>query len=143
MAALAGSPVLNDFSVSPLVIFLGESATLSWDVEDATGVSIDQGAGAVTPTTGTQVVTPTETTTYTLTATNGTGQTLGEATVTVIPEPVINSFTATPATIFEGEEVTLNWDVDNFTSLEIDQTVGVVAGVTRIFPVGPGTTPTV
>ena len=142
MAALPGNPVVNSFEVAPLVIYLGETADLSWNVENAASVTIDNGVGSVATTIGTQEVTPTETTTYTLTATNGNGSTLGEATVTVIPEPVINSFTGTPSSIFAGEEVTLNWEVENFTSLAIDQEVGVVPGPTGDVLVSPAVTTT-
>ena len=142
MAALPGNPVVNSFGISPLVIYLGETAELSWSVDNAVSVSIDNGVGAVANPTGTQEVTPTETTTYTLTATNGNGFTLGEASITVIPEPVINSFTATRTAIFAGEEVTLNWDVENFNSLSIDQEVGVVPGPIDGTLVSPATTTT-
>jgi len=142
MAALPGNPILNDFSALPLVVFLGESSTLSWDVGNATSLVIDNGVGAVGNHSGTQEVTPTETTTYTLTASNGNGSTMGEATVTVLVDPVINSFTGSSLGIFEGEEVTLSWNVENFNSLEIDQGIGVVAGPTGMLGVSPTTNTT-
>lgn len=128
MSALPGNPVLNSFGASPQVIYLGESATLAWDLDNAVTISIDQGVGNVDNPSGTQEVTPTETTTYTLTATNGNGSTFAQTIVKVIPEPVINSFTGVPTAIFAGEEVTLDWNVENFNSLEIDQGIGVVPG---------------
>lgn len=62
----------DDFSffADPPFIVVGESTTLTWEIEDATSVSIDQGIGPVALS-GSLVVSPTETTTYTLTATGG------------------------------------------------------------------------
>ncbi|MBA7643343.1 hypothetical protein ES703_51068 [subsurface metagenome] len=65
-------PVINSFTASPGNITLGASSTLSWGVSGATTVSINQGVGGVTPS-GTRVVSPAATTTYTLTATNAAG----------------------------------------------------------------------
>lgn len=59
------------------------------------------------------------------------------ATVTVSALPVINSFTATPATIAPGQSVTLAWNVSNATSLSINQGVGTVTGTsTQVQPTG-------
>ena len=65
-------PVINSFTASPGSITLGASSTLGWSVSGATTVSINQGVGGVTPS-GTRVVSPAATTTYTLTATNAAG----------------------------------------------------------------------
>jgi len=65
-------PVISFFTASPGSITLGASSTLSWSVSGAPIISINQGVGGVTPS-GTRVVSPTATTTYTLTATNATG----------------------------------------------------------------------
>ncbi|MDA7881462.1 chitobiase/beta-hexosaminidase C-terminal domain-containing protein [Akkermansiaceae bacterium] len=66
---------------------LPTSAELSWVVSNADAVSIDQGVGPV-GNSGSQSVSPTGTTTYTLTATNSSGSL--HATVTVgVDQPVI------------------------------------------------------
>jgi hypothetical protein len=82
-----GSPTINFLTVSPsTAIAPGESATLSWSVTGATTLSIDQGIGVVTSTpsgTGSRYVSPTQTTTYILTATNSAGTVTAPATVTV------------------------------------------------------------
>jgi hypothetical protein len=54
------------FTAEPANLKPGESALLSWATENPNGVDIDQGMGRVTPR-GTIKVTPTATTTYTLT----------------------------------------------------------------------------
>jgi hypothetical protein len=142
MSTLPGNPLVTSFTGAPLVLFLGESATLEWDVDNATGVSIDGGVGSVDPVSDSVVVTPLATTTYTLTATNGNGSSFGEVTITVIPEPIIDQFAGNVSSIFAGESVDLSWAVQNFTSLEIDQSVGVVAGSAGSISVSPTETTT-
>ncbi len=63
-------PSILSFIATPTQIILESSSTLSWDVSDAERVEIDQGIGQVAPT-GAKDVTPAFTTTYTLTAYNG------------------------------------------------------------------------
>lgn len=75
-------PVVVAFSASPTEIKAGESATLLWNVTGATSVSIDEGIGDV-PVAATKTVSPTETTTYTLTATNSAGTNTQPVTLTV------------------------------------------------------------
>ena len=76
-------PTISSFTASPVSISPfagGGSATLSWSVSSATSLSIS-GLGAVT---GTSIqVTPSETTTYTLTAGNAQGAATAQTTVTV------------------------------------------------------------
>lgn len=62
-----------NFSVEPRSIQRGQSATLRWEAANATDISIDQGIGAVQAN-GTRSVSPTNTTTYTLTARGAGGQ---------------------------------------------------------------------
>jgi hypothetical protein len=75
-------PNIVAFSATPNEISAGESATLLWNVTGVTTVSIDQGIGDV-PAAGTKEVSPTTTTTYTLTATNTAG-TITESTVITV-----------------------------------------------------------
>jgi len=65
-------PIIHSFEASPLSITAGSSATLSWDVSDATSVTIDPGVGTFASS-GTTLVLPALTTLYTLTATNEDG----------------------------------------------------------------------
>ena len=64
---------------------------------------------------------PTATTTYTLTATNAAGSTTSMLTVTVntVSKPVISSFTASPTSITSGSSSTLSWATTGATSLAI------------------------
>ena len=138
------APVINSFNANPPSITPGESSTLSWKVSGATACSIDQGIGDVAVT-GTRAVAPGSTITYTLTATNASGNTRATYQVMVSGTPstpastglpVINSFIASPPSITAGSSVTLSWNVSNATSVTIDQWVGAVAsvGTTSVSP---------
>ena len=86
-AAVAGSnatvPTISSFTASPASILPfaeGGSATLSWSVASATSLSIS-GLGAVT---GNSIqVSPSQTTTYILTASNAQGAVTARTTVTI------------------------------------------------------------
>ncbi len=75
-------PVIVDFRAAPTQINVGESATLLWNVTQATTVSIDHGIGNVLAI-GTKEVSPAITTAYTLTATNASGTLTKPVVVTV------------------------------------------------------------
>jgi peptidoglycan-associated lipoprotein len=75
------------FSAEPTSIQTGQSSTLRWEVTgNVTSVSINQGVGTV-QNTGSKRVTPTDSTTYTLTASGPGGTTTGSATVNVTAPP--------------------------------------------------------
>jgi hypothetical protein len=119
-------PVISLFTANPSSMTSGSTSTLSWTVTGADQLAIS-GIGSVT---GNSVdVTPSETTTYTLTATNSAGNVTRSTTVTVTAAlPVIDSFTATPATINAGDSCTLAWTVTGASSLSIDHGVGAMTG---------------
>ena len=80
------------FTADPPTIYRGESTSLSWEVAGASTVSIDPGVGTTAG--GPVVVSPTESTTYTLTASDGSGQVGATVTVNVLPGvPVAESAT--------------------------------------------------
>ena len=72
-------------TANPETIDKGQSTTLTWQTSNATDISIE-GVGAVQPN-GTQQVTPTESTTYTLTAKGAGGTQTATARVTVNAPP--------------------------------------------------------
>ncbi len=141
MAAM-GNPVLASFTATPSSIYPGGNATLDWEVADADSVSIDQMIGTVANPSGSMMVSPLVTTTYTITAMNASGSVSGSVTVTVVPEPVIRSFTAAPLALYAGESTMLSWNVENFDSLMIDGGVGVVTDPTGSVMVTPASTTT-
>ncbi len=65
----ASSPVILSFSSNPEIINKGESATLTWNVSNATSVVVEPGIGSVALT-GSRAVRPPQDAIYTLTATN-------------------------------------------------------------------------
>ena len=66
-------PTIVYFTANPTSIKLDDFSTLSWNVKNATNITIDYGVGTVSAT-GTKEVSPSQTTLYTLTATNSDGQ---------------------------------------------------------------------
>lgn len=77
-------PVIRAFTASPSTISPGGSSTLTWDIEDARVIVIDQGIG-IPGSYFSQLVSPTQTTSYTLTALNTAGSENRTVTVTVNP----------------------------------------------------------
>ena len=123
-----GLPVIVNFTANPNSVNVGNSSILQWNVTGATSASIDQGVGAMA-TSGTQLVTPNTTTTYTLTATNAAGSVSASATVNIVGVsnlPVILRFSIYPTSIQPGDWADLQWQVGGATSVSIDQGVGGV-----------------
>ncbi len=75
-------PVINYFTANPPVISAGGTATLSWNVSDATSITIDNGVGSV-GIAGTTPVSPASSTIYTLMAYNAVGLSSRTASVVV------------------------------------------------------------
>jgi peptidoglycan-associated lipoprotein len=100
-APKAVAPTVAQFSVEPTSIQRGQSATLRWEVSgNVTAVSIDNAIGTV-QNSGNRRVFPTDSTTYTLTATGPGGSTTASATVSVTappppPPPPVTKPTTTP-----------------------------------------------
>ncbi len=114
-------PVIVSFTAMPQAIELGGMSTLSWEVTGSTAIRITDAAGnevySGNQGTGTQVVTPTQSTTYTLSA--GGGVTSTPVMVTVNRAAIVNSFTANPSTIDYGETSELRWSVERATGIRI------------------------
>jgi len=130
------------FEGNPLSIQPGQSSTLSWTTQNASQVSIS-GIGNVSAN-GSTVVTPTQTTTYTLTATGADGTTVNAPVTITVGNglaPQIASFTAAPPNINAGQSSQLCWQVTNATSISIS---GVGSGLqpTACVAVAPTTTTT-
>jgi hypothetical protein len=97
----AGLPVIVSFAANPATIDFGQSSSLSWVVQNATTVTIDNSIGTV-GLTGSHAVSPASTTTYTITASNANGSVTAQTKLTVIGSVQILSFTATPSTVASG-----------------------------------------
>ena len=133
---LPDPPSITSFTANPTSVDLGEQSTLSWSVSGATGLSIDQGVGSVTPlTSGSKEVTPDQskvTTTYTLTASDTSDEDTTDTASVTINAPRITC-SASSSLVNPGDSVTLSWATTNATGVSIDQGVGSVT------PVGSGT----
>jgi phospholipase C len=83
--ATVTAPLGVTLTANPANIAPGGQSTLTWVAQGAASLSIDQGIGAVAGATGNVKVSPTANTTYTITATDGQGNTTtAAATVSVV-----------------------------------------------------------
>ncbi|MBT3468140.1 MAG: hypothetical protein HN467_02340 [Opitutae bacterium] len=112
-------PNIANFVVSPLTIRSGESASLSWVVSGSTNLQVSPGSLALEEATGTRIVHPTQSTTYTLRATNDDGTREAKTTVVVDDRPIIHEFMANTVSLNEGQPVTLSWNVQYADELNI------------------------
>jgi peptidoglycan-associated lipoprotein len=100
-------------SANPNTIDKGQSSTLTWQTTNATDVSID-GIGAVQPN-GSQQVTPTDSTTYHLTAKGAGGTQEATARVTINqPPPPPPQPTATDQELFSQNVKDVFFDYDKY-----------------------------
>ncbi|MBK9989933.1 MAG: hypothetical protein IPP19_04125 [Verrucomicrobia bacterium] len=91
--SVVGGPVITAFQLVSSGVSLGDSSALTWDVSNATSLSIDQGVGAIT---GKALVDKSITVTtsavgdriYTLTATNAKGSTTAQVRLVTWPATV-------------------------------------------------------
>ncbi len=123
------------FVANPTNINQGQSSELSWKVINADTVTIST-LGTVAAE-GKAPVSPSQTTTYTLTAKNATSEQNATAVVTVNTNPVqvVGCF-ATPANINAGEAATINYTTTNATAVSVTPGVGTVP-VNGSFVVSP------
>jgi|GEM_PF-1343304 len=122
------APTIHQFTASPATLpGDGGSVTLSWNVSDATGVSVDPGVGAVNPATvGTRTVQVTGTTAFSLHATGPGGSATAAATVTVAAacDPSPGTLTGTCNVPSAGQCV----DFANLSALDAASLPGYCAG---------------
>jgi outer membrane protein OmpA-like peptidoglycan-associated protein len=133
-------PTVVSFVANPANISPGTSTKICWQVTNATSIGITPGVGTNLNANDCATVTPSTTTTYTLTANNGAG--MVQANVTVVVGTVqILSFTANPPnSAAAGSPVTLSWTTSNATTVviiggDIPPTTGQANGTITINPV--------
>ena len=146
-------PSVDRFVADPATLRMQQTTKLIWSTSHASGASIDQGIGMVSldSSEGGRSVTPPQpstgetsrSTSYRLTASNpaytGAGAATATVSVTVWNRPSVDSFTASPSTIDEGEDSSLKWTTIRATKVSIDQGVGSVSvddesGNTKVSP---------
>lgn len=113
----AAVPQIVTFVATPQNISPGQSTKICWQVNGSTNITIQPAVGSNLNSNDCATVTPSTTTTYTLTATNATGQIQGNVTVNVGTVQIL-SFTASPPNSqVAGSPVVLNWTTANATSV--------------------------
>lgn len=138
----ASVPSIGVFSASPSNITGGQSSVLAWTVTGATSISIDNGVGNVAAG-GSKTVSPAQTTTYTLTATNSVGAVVSKVTIVVgaagdtqpPSAPALNS-----ATVASSTQVDLTWSgstdnvgVSGYQVLRNGAVIATVSSSTRTY----------
>jgi hypothetical protein len=117
--APATIPQVVVFSASPQTISAGQSSQICWQVNGAATINISGGVGSNVAANACASVSPQTTTTYTLTATNPTGQIQASVTVNV-GSVTITQFSANPPfLIMAGGPVVLSWTTTNATSVSV------------------------
>jgi len=142
VGALVSDPRIVRFEATPTNIISGESSTLSWTTEGATRVTISGIAGDL-PTSGSRVVSPTQTTTYTITAFGADGRSVTAPLIVTVGGGVarILQFSLNPTTVDPGGSAQLCWNVEGATSVTITPGIGTVKN-TDCVTVSPSATTT-
>jgi hypothetical protein len=135
-AAPTTSGAILRFEAVPTNITAGESSTLQWATQNATTVTLN---GQMVQPQGSMVVSPTQTTTYTLIATGTDGKPVNATAVVTVSAGSaarILQFGLNPATITAGGQSQLCWQVENATGVSISPGIGTVqaSGCTTVSP---------
>lgn len=130
--AVVISPTITEFVALSTPITVGQSTTLSWKIEGTQPINMS--ISSIGNIEGTNVsVSPTITTTYTLTVTNSAGTVTKDLTITVNPvltqpiepeviAPTIKIFKASSTSITVGQSATLDWTVEGTKPINISIT---------------------
>jgi peptidoglycan-associated lipoprotein len=115
-------------SANPNTVEKGQAVTLTWQTTNATDVSID-GVGAVQPS-GTQQVTPADSTTYHLVAkgSGGTQEATARVTVTAPPPPPATTSSLTESELFSQNVKDVYFDYDK-ADIRADQQSSLQADI--------------
>lgn len=118
------SPVIDAFTASPTQITT-DPATLSWTVMNADNVSLRADDGTLMldglATSGSQVVTPQQTTAYMLLASNDVGTAVANLTVEVLPpgSARILTFEIAPETLAGPGQVQIDWETADADTVDL------------------------
>jgi hypothetical protein len=103
-------------STNPTSVNRGQSSTLTWSVSGATSCTASDGWSGSRSFTGTENVSPSNTTSYTLTCSGAGGTRSSTTTIDVIPPPPVVTLSASQTTINVGQSTTLTWSASDATS---------------------------
>jgi cysteine-rich repeat protein len=129
---------INSFTATPMTVTAGQATTLAWSVSGADSVAVTNvrtGAKIAESAEGTGSISSgpiSEATTFTLEAKAGDETETRSVTVmvTAVGAPVVDSFTADPASIAAGESAALKWQTTDA------ETVTITAGNTTVVAAG-------
>ena len=102
------------------------STTLSWTSRGVDSVTIDPDIGAV-DTSGSLLVNPLQTTTYTITGADSDGAAITDSVIVTVIDPTVMptvTISAAPETIARGESAILTWSAANVASVTLDNEIG-------------------
>ena len=133
--SLGPAPTITNFSASEDTVTEGETTILSWSTMDAVSGSIDNGVGSVAAN-GSQAVSPSTTTTYTLTVAGPGGTSAMNETITVCPAAPVAALSCNPCAIEGGKTSLLAWTSAGAFTCAIDNGIGSV-NCTGVLPVSP------
>jgi len=120
------APEIVSFTANPQTVMAGGTSILTWEVNNADTVSINQGIGSVGAS-GSDTVMPSESTIYRLTAENPEGATAtAQVAVTVNPSSDPANILTSATEIPKGGSFTLSWTFSGSDSAYIDNGVGTV-----------------
>lgn len=106
-----------DLNANPHVINQGQSAILTWTSHNATTCIASGGWSGNRPLSGTETVTPTVTTSFSIQCSNQFGSAFDSDTVSVrAPNLPTVTIRANPRSILQGESSTLTWNSQNATT---------------------------
>jgi len=115
-------PKIEKFVVNPSNIIEGENSTLSWETKNADTVWLEEFGNV--DTNGSVTVSPTQTRTYMLVATNKNGSVTANVTISVTPLqevlPNILLFTASSTNVTYGNSVMISWSVINADNVTLN-----------------------
>lgn len=142
----AGLVAITSFTANPSTIVAGGTTTLAWTTQNAVSCTASGGVGgwagsSITVPSGSKVITVASagTPTFTLTC-NGAGSDVRSSNVIVTATSAsavsITGFSASPATINEGDFTTLSWTTVNAVSCTASNGGGGWAGSTITVPSG-------
>jgi hypothetical protein len=119
LEVLDANPRITLFAALRTSLTSGDSTQLRWEVANTESIQISQNGAVLLESdedSGSLEVTPAETTTYTLTATNQQGSTTQDLVLEVFEAIVVDTFEATPAAVIPGAQTTLTWAISGDTS---------------------------
>ncbi|WP_019008891.1 FHA domain-containing serine/threonine-protein kinase [Deinococcus aquatilis] len=116
-------PSVAQFDLSAQTLTAGQTATLRWNVLNATNVTIDP-IGPVPPQ-GSVPVSPTQNTSYVLRASNGLEDVQATAALTISARPPkITGFSVSPDTVSVGGNVTVTWSTSDAQTVQLTTASG-------------------